>query len=127
VAVGGIDKMALRRFWVDILGIHKTGEYRSEVFNKIERKAYSFLKIHCVKKENVDEDILSIGKGIHGVEIDIMQPIDPTKSPKVHIPALNHIGLWVDSIGNAVSELTEKGIVFTPGGIRKGASNYAYY
>jgi len=34
VAVGGIDKMALRRFWVDILGIHKTGEYRSEVFNK---------------------------------------------------------------------------------------------
>jgi len=80
-----------------------------------------------VKKENVDEDILSIGKGIHGVEIDIMQPIDPTKSPKVHIPALNHIGLWVDSIGNAVSELTEKGIVFTPGGIRKGASNYAYY
>mmetsp|Transcript_28182 Transcript_28182/g.40128 ORF Transcript_28182/g.40128 Transcript_28182/m.40128 type:complete len:170 (-) Transcript_28182:55-564(-) len=105
VAVGGVDKLALRRFWVDILGIHKSGEYRSE-------------------KENVDEDILTIGQGIHSVEIDIMQPIDPNKSPKVHIPALNHVGLWVDSIGNAVNELTEKGIIFTPGGIRKGASGH---
>lgn len=50
-----------------------------------------------------------------------MQPIDPSKSPKVHIPALNHVGLWVDSLPNAVKYLTDNGIRFTPGGIRKGA------
>ena len=30
-------------------------------------------------------------------------------------------GLWVDDLPQAVSYLTEKGIKFTPGGIRKGA------
>lgn len=50
-----------------------------------------------------------------------MQPIDPNKSPKVHQPALNHIGLWVDNIEVAVETLTKEGLVFTPGGIRKGA------
>ena len=33
-----------------------------------------------------------MGSGPHAVEVDIMQPIDPDKSPKVHIPQLNHIG-----------------------------------
>jgi lactoylglutathione lyase len=41
----------------------------------------------------------------------------------VHLPALNHIGLWVDNIQNAVDILTEKGVRFAPGGIRKGAGN----
>lgn len=50
-----------------------------------------------------------------------MQPIDPTKSPKVQTPALNHLGLWVDNIEKAVEHLTAQGIQFTPGGIRKGA------
>lgn len=50
-----------------------------------------------------------------------MQPIDPTKSPKVQSPALNHLGLWVDNIEKAVEHLTAQGIQFTPGGIRKGA------
>jgi lactoylglutathione lyase len=45
---------------------------------------------------------------------------DPEKSPKVHIPALNHIGLWVDNLDSAFSSLTSKGIRFA-GGIRKGA------
>lgn len=52
-----------------------------------------------------------------------MTPIDPNRSPKVQTPALNHIGLWVDDLPNAVSYLTEKGIQFA-GGIRKGASGY---
>src|ERR1051325_6254684 len=39
------------------------------------------------ERENVDEDILSLA----GVEIDLMQPIDPAGKPKVHEPALNHI------------------------------------
>lgn len=50
-----------------------------------------------------------------------MQPLDADKSPKVHIPPLNHIGIWVDNIENAVTELTSKGVRFAPGGIRKGA------
>ena len=38
-----------------------------------------------------------------------MQPVDATKSPKVHVPSLNHIGLWVDDIHRAVEDLTSKG------------------
>ena len=54
-------------------------------------------------KENVDEDILTIGKGILGtIEVDLMSPIDPDKSPRVHVPALNHIGLWIDNLPKAV-------------------------
>lgn len=74
-----------------------------------------------IQKENVDEDILVMGKGTNKVEIDLMQPIDPEKAPKVHIPTLNHIGLWVDDLHKAVDELTTKNVRFTPGGIRKGA------
>lgn len=74
-----------------------------------------------LQKENVDEDILELGQGVHKVEVDIMQPIDPNKAPKVHQPALNHVGLWVDNIEAAVETLTAEGLVFTPGGIRKGA------
>ena len=44
--------------------------------------------------------------------------------PKVHIPTLNHIGLWVDDIHAAVSELTEAGVRFAPGGIRPGAAGH---
>ena len=66
-----------------------------------------------------------------------MEPIDPAKldivsefkrqlyrSPKVNKPALNHIGLWVDNIENAVEDLSKKGIQFTPGGIRLGAAGH---
>ena len=54
----------------------------------------------------MDEDVLTMGKGILGtVEVDLMTPLDPEKSPKVHIPALNHIGLWVDNLPNAVQYL----------------------
>ncbi|EMG19863.1 glyoxalase/bleomycin resistance protein/dioxygenase family protein [Leptospira interrogans serovar Copenhageni str. LT2050] len=90
---------------MDILGLEKAGTFRSE-------------------KENVDEDILRMGKGAYAVEVDIMQPIDVNKSPKVHEPKLNHIGLWVDDIHKAVEWLTTKGVRFTPGGIRKGAAGY---
>lgn len=87
------------------MGLEKVGTYRSE-------------------KENVDEDIYALGSGIHAVEIDLMEPINPDASPKVHVPPLNHIGLWVDSIDAAVDELTKKGVRFAPGGIRKGASGH---
>lgn len=53
-----------------------------------------------------------------------MQPIDPNKAPKVHSPPLNHIGLWVDDIHEAVQHLSDSGVRFAPGGIRKGAAGY---
>jgi lactoylglutathione lyase len=101
VAIGGSSKAALRHLWVDLFGIAATGSFRSE-------------------RENVDEDILSIA----GVEIDLMEPIDPNKSPKVHEPRLNHLGLWVDDLPAAVKWLGEQGVRFTPGGIRKGAAGH---
>ena len=53
-----------------------------------------------------------------------MQPLDPENKPKVHVPALNHIGFWVDDLGAAVEWLTSEGMRFTPGGIRKGAAGH---
>jgi len=105
IAIGNESKSRLDNFWVNIMGLEKTGTFRSE-------------------RENVDEDILRIGKGAFVVEIDIMQPIDPEKSPKVHEPKLNHIGLWIDDLPGAVEWLTARGVRFTPGGIRKGASGF---
>ena len=105
IALGATDKSALRRLWVDLFGLEVTGSYRSE-------------------KENVDEDILVAGSGTGAVEIDLMQPIDPEKSPKVHVPPLNHVGLWVDDLPAAVAWLGEQGVRFAPGGIRKGAAGH---
>lgn len=70
------------------------------------------------------EDILRCGKGPMAVEVDIMEPYDPAKSPKVNVPPLNHIGLWIDDLPACVKYLQEKGVRFTPGGIRKGAAGY---
>lgn len=105
IAVGGADKGALRRFWVDLLGAEPTGTYRSE-------------------RENVDEDITAFGVGAARVELDLMQPVDPARSPRVHEPALNHIGLWMDDLPAAVAWLEARGVRFTPGGIRKGAAGF---
>ncbi len=105
IAVGAPDKSRLRKLWVDTLGLTPKSVFVSE-------------------KENVDEDILEIGHGVHAVEVDIMQPIDPAKKPKVDDPALNHIGLWVDDLQAAVAYLTAQGMRFTPGGIRKGAAGH---
>lgn len=105
VAIGGPDKAKLKLLWVDILGLTPKSTFRSE-------------------RENVDEDILELGKGLHAVEVDIMQPIDAAKKPRVDEPPLNHIGLWVDNLKSAVEFLTQKGMRFTPGGIRKGAAGY---
>lgn len=50
--------------------------------------------------------------------------MDASKSPKVHEPALNHVGLWVDRLPEAVAWLTTAGVRFTPGGVRRGASGF---
>jgi lactoylglutathione lyase len=105
VAIGAADKADLRALWVDLLGVRPDGAYRSE-------------------RENVDEDILVLGHGIHRVELDLMQPIDAAARPRVHEPALNHIGLWIDDLPGAVAWLEQRGVRFTPGGIRRGAAGH---
>jgi lactoylglutathione lyase len=105
IAVGAVDKAPLRRVWVDMLGLTPIGDFRSE-------------------QENVDEDITVAGRGPFKVEVDLMQPIDPDKRPKVHEPALNHVGLWIDDLSAAVKWLEENGVRFTPGGIRAGAAGH---
>ncbi len=105
IAVGGLDKSALTDLWSGLFGVEKVGDYRSE-------------------SENVDEDILRLGAGPHAVEIDLMQPLDADRSPKVHVPTLNHVGLWVDDLPSAVDWLAAQGMRFTPGGIRRGASGH---
>lgn len=105
IAIGGVEKGRLSKLWVDLFGLEKTGSFRSA-------------------SENVDEDILRIGRGSHAIEVDIMQPLDSEKSPKVNVPPLNHIGLWVDDIEKAVEWLTGQGLRFTPGGIRAGAAGH---
>jgi lactoylglutathione lyase len=105
IAIGGLDLAALSNLWVDVLGVEKTGDYTSE-------------------SENVQEDILTLGSGPHAVEIDLMQPLDPEARPKVHDPALNHVGLWVDDLAAAVEWLGDQGMRFTPGGIRPGAAGH---
>lgn len=105
IALGGLDLSALRGLWVDTFGVEKVGEFESA-------------------SENVREDILRLGQGAHAVEIDLMQPLDAEARPKVHDPALNHVGLWVDDLPAAVDWLEAHGMRFTPGGIRKGASGH---
>ncbi len=42
----------------------------------------------------------------------------------MHQTPLNHIGLWVDDLPKAVEWLTQQGLRFAPGGIRKGAAGH---
>ena len=105
IAIGAPDKAKLRTLWVELFGLEPTGVFRSE-------------------RENVDEDICTIGSGPFKVEVDLMQPLDPDKKPAVHTTPLNHVGLWIDDLPAAVAWLTARGVRFAPGGIRKGAAGY---
>ncbi len=105
IAIGALDKGELKKLWIDTLGLELTGNFKSE-------------------RENVDEDIAALGKGPFKVEVDLMQPLDPEKKPRVDQPQLNHVGLWVDDIHKAVEWLTAQGVRFAPGGIRKGAAGF---
>jgi len=105
IALGAPDKNDLRKLWIDMFGLTITGNFKSE-------------------KENVDEDIAVIGEGPFRVEVDLMQPLDPEKKPRVDQPALNHVGLWIDDLAAAVTWLDANGVRFAPGGIRKGAAGF---
>jgi len=105
IAIGGLDKYKLQTLWIDMLGLEITGTYKSE-------------------RENVDEDICAMGVGPFKVEVDLMQPMDPEKKPAVHNTPLNHVGLWIDNLPVAVEWLSQQGVRFAPGGIRKGAAGF---
>ena len=105
IAIGGPSKARLRTLWVDMLGLEVTGNFVSE-------------------RENVDEDICAMGAGAFKVEVDLMQPLDPDKKPAVHTTPLNHVGLWIDDLPQAVQWLTARGVRFAPGGIRQGAAGF---
>ena len=105
IAIGGTSKERLRTLWVDMLGLEVTGKFISE-------------------RENVDEDICSLGSGPFKVEVDLMQPLDIDKKPAVHSTPLNHVGLWIDDLPVAVAWLNAQGVRFAPGGIRKGAAGF---
>ena len=105
IAIGATDKKVLQKLWVELFGLQVTGQFSSE-------------------RENVDEDICAIGSGPFKVEVDLMQPLDLDKKPAVHTTPLNHIGLWIDKLPEAVEWLTAQGLRFAPGGIRKGAAGF---
>jgi lactoylglutathione lyase len=105
IAIGGASKSRLKKLWVDMLGLEVTGTFRSE-------------------RENVDEDICAMGVGAFKVEVDLMEPVDIDKKPAVHATPLNHVGLWIDDLPKAVDWLSNQGVRFAPGGIRKGAAGF---
>ena len=105
IAIGGPDKERLRKLWIDLFGLRISHTFQSE-------------------RENVDEDVAMLGSGPTAVEVDLMQPLDTERKPRVDKVALNHVGLWVDDLPTAVQWLTEQGLRFAPGGIREGASGH---
>ncbi|HEY0464762.1 MAG TPA: VOC family protein [Polyangiaceae bacterium] len=105
IAIGALDKQPLLELWSGLLGLEVRAEFESV-------------------RENVSEAILELGVGPTRVELDLMQPLDPNAKPKVHEPALNHLGLWVDDLAAAHGFLTAHGVRFAPGGIRKGAAGH---
>jgi lactoylglutathione lyase len=105
IAIGGLDRAPLRHLWCDLLGVAQQRTFQSAAFNVVE-------------------DILELGPADVPVEVDLMQPLDPAQSPRVHEPALNHIGLWVDDLRAAYQYLEAQGVRFAPGGIRPGAAGH---
>lgn len=64
IAVGALEKGAMTKIWGEVLGLAKVDSFKSE-------------------KENVDEDIMTLGNHPNDIEVDLMTPLDPEKSPKV--------------------------------------------
>jgi lactoylglutathione lyase len=105
IALGAPDKQPLIEFWCGLLGLPLRAHFESAL-------------------ENVSEAILEIGVGAARIELDLMQPLDASAQPKVHQPALNHFGLWVDDLSAAYHWLSAQGVRFAPGGIRRGAAGH---
>ncbi len=105
IALGGLHLDGLHHLWVNLLGLNHVGNFQSS-------------------SENVVEEICHLGSGLGRVEVDLMRPLVEDAKPQVHVPALNHIGLWIDDLHKAVEWLSAQGVRFAPGGIRLGASGH---
>jgi lactoylglutathione lyase len=105
IAIGNESRASLDALWKDVFGLRASAT-------------------KTLEKENVQEDIVQLGPSPFAVEIDLMVPLNPDSSPKVHMPPLNHIGLWIDNLEQAVAWMSQQGVRFTPGGIRKGAAGH---
>jgi lactoylglutathione lyase len=103
IAIAGSALSDLENLWVNILGLSKCSE-------------------KTISTENVKESILNFSSTTQP-EITLLEPIDPNQKPQVQNNPLNHIGLWVDDLKNAVNSLGAQGFRI-PGGIRKGASGH---
>jgi lactoylglutathione lyase len=101
VALGASARSRFYRLWVELLGLPIVGHTRSE-------------------SENVLEDRLRLPPSGLGVEVTLMEPVDPKRRPWVHVPPLNHIGLLVDDVQAAYEYLSARGVRFTDGGVRAG-------
>jgi hypothetical protein len=64
IAIGNATRDPLWQLWTTMLGLQPVAS-------------------HKIPTENVEEDIIRLGKPPHAVEIDLMCPIDPEKAPKV--------------------------------------------
>jgi lactoylglutathione lyase len=106
IAIGGGSLDALTSLW--------SGAFQA-----------NFVKSFQSESENVDENVMTVGKGKLGtIEVDLMTALDSAKKPNPSSPALNHLGLWVDDLAACYSHMESQGFVFTPGGIRKGAAGH---
>jgi lactoylglutathione lyase len=105
IALGALELQPLLEFWSILLGLPVRANHESA-------------------QENVREAILELGVGVARVELDLMQPLDAGAKPRVHQPALNHFGLWVDDLDAAYGWLRAQGVRFAPGGIRPGAAGH---
>ena len=66
IAIGCEQRDPLNALWKNIFGLEPQSTIR-------------------IESENVEEDILQLGQKPFAVEVDLMTPIDPEKSPKVKI------------------------------------------
>jgi lactoylglutathione lyase len=103
IAIAGTALKDLEILWINMLGLNKSYE-------------------KTIATENVRESILNFSQA-NQPEITLLEPIDPNQKPQVQNNPLNHIGLWVDDLKNAVNFLKTQGFRI-PGEIRKGASGY---
>ena len=106
IAIGGPSKDKLRTLWVD----SSASTSRATFVSRARERRRGHLRAWAA--------------GPFKVEVDLMQPLDPEKKPAVHTTPLNHVGLWIDDLPKAVEWLTDNGVRFAPGGIRKGAAGY---
>lgn len=105
IAIGSLDITRLHRLWVDLFGLSSRGDFRNEV-------------------ENVQGELVTVGVGPFAVDLNLLEPVDPDRSPRPHLPPLNHVGLWVDELPAAIEWLGEQGLGFTPRGVRTGAAGH---